>query len=171
MRIRFDSVGTQLISGSMLGVVLGAQLYVMQSQPAEPSTVYADTNECYMAIGPGMSCPSGWIPVGSTGCYADGTTTCSCTGGGSGLCGAGACICLPCDLNTGGPCSASAVSVSTTPCGPGQTWCQNTVSGGGTCCDDALACDPNTGACIGGPSSADTSSANPPSSGSASSPC
>lgn len=171
MRIRFDSVGTQLISGSMLGAVLGAQLYVMQTQAPEPAVISAQNTECYQSVGPGEDCPSGWIPIGGGGCYADGTTTCTCENGDSGLCGAGACLCLPCDLNTGGPCSASAISVATMPCGAGQITC------GTSCCDfDTQYCNLTTETCVDRATSSvgpppPPSSANPPSSGAASSPC
>jgi len=47
---------------------------------------------------------------------------------------------------------------------PADTWCQNSVSGGGMCCPATDACDPNTGSCIPPPPSS-------PSSGSNSSPC
>lgn len=65
--------------------------------------------------------------------------------------------CTPPETQCGGfmnCCLPTECDTATGQCCP--NWCQNSVSGGGTCCAASDACDPNTGACI--PTSSSNSS-------------
>lgn len=136
------------VFGVLIGMILGTQIFFMQRKLVEePKSASAQTggNVCYQDAVDG-ACPGGWTPVGS-GCYADGTTICTCDGGLSGLCGAGTCTCLPCDLETGGtncPSSTSSSSPSSTPppppCDPSEVTCYDLIATDFYCCASGETC-------------------------------
>ncbi len=156
-----------MISGLALGLVLGAQLYVVNIRlHEEPKKVAAEFagNECLEASVNG-TCPSGGFSLGEY-CYLPEGATCGgCTGGQTGICGAGSCQCScpagtqNCNVNQPfccsndttcgmlyGECITSSSSVPP-PCDPGEVTCYDLIATDFFCCATGESCGTPNG-CI-----------------------
>lgn len=147
----------QEIGKTLLGVVLGMMLGVVLYQSSRVNAGLSDTLNAQV--------------------FSETTASVLACRGTPQECNGTCCI-------AGEECSAdlACIGITSDPnacANPADTWCQNSVSGGGMCCPATDACDPNTGSCIPPPPLITTPPQPPitvippssPSSGSNSSPC